>query len=1030
VKNQAEKSNQVKMEGQENASEDMFGDVNALLNVIEASETDKSEQEPSSGQEKSEIASGKEENMQAESSLEGKNSEKRDEEDEIRAPSQDEASDSIDRVEKESENDGDEHGNEGEPSLENVSEDAVEPSAASAEAIADETPDNGENSNHSHNDDDKESVEVKDDEKIIEISGTSDENLEQSQSEPPNPEHVSDDTLENPPKTFENPEATDLVSEDIEKFLQSAPSSSDETSQQESLNQPQSAPLEIEASREDPSVPNRDKSEARDEEVTESANGSVVEGDKMDVSEEGSAKLDVNKEEATSSEADKGKFGRNPKIEALEHCRALHYPNDSSMISDKKRSESPNDLIDMLKKLSPEKLEEIKAKIFENDQRKKLEFEEKKSEEKMEVDEAPPAVEAPKTSSDDCVILLDSDEEDSPPKPAEETPKEPEKEKEVATASKRKSDEVLETKAKQPKNKECVNPDCPRESKEFSESPLFVLSFYFATKKPNKTQFVCSSCYEKALTKYEELSTAMMNNLPMCDVKIHKKHEMVEVIDSDDEDGQNDLQVVPDSEKFVFNAEVEAEVENILQDLCNKVDFKKQLAWDEGKIKKGLDDIDLEQSLFEEKLKKLEKMSSTMYNELYSINRPKIQRRPSVDLSFEFEPPKLEQINRPSGYPPPGMKVIINPPVQASPKVAAPAPAITSPRPTSVPLNAPFALRSNIEGRMQNWSPCKLLEKLQMQDGTNTYRVQFMDTHVTLVNGKEFAPSNINLGLTIGARVIALFSTKLTRQGKDAPKKFLPGVIGEKRSKYNKFRYLVFCDYGQVQYVSAEDVREIAEASPNVVDDVHRNLKQFIQDYLHSQTQGQRPLLNVRLNQQIYTERNSKWQMPWKSTAAWCECCSGTITCRSGSTEVRSALDRFTRWSKNAGRTKTREGTIRTSATSQLTPTRSSSISRWRNRSAHRCKRRRTRRGSQQRRLHHCSGVCQRNQRSQRLRGAAVCKRRSSSTTTTFIWRIRTRSPSTGTSRLERISWRRSTSHTFALLPVSRSRRISPPTAH
>lgn len=71
--------------------------------------------------------------------------------------------------------------------------------------------------------------------------------------------------------------------------------------------------------------------------------------------------------------------------------------------------------------------------------------------------------------ADDCVILLDSDEE--------------------------------ERNKKRPKV--CVNPNCPDDSNVFSQCPPFVQSFYFHNKQSKNVPFVCDSCLHKSIAKFE-----------------------------------------------------------------------------------------------------------------------------------------------------------------------------------------------------------------------------------------------------------------------------------------------------------------------------------------------------------------------------------------------------------------------------------------------------------------------------------------------------------------------------------------------
>lgn len=386
---------------------------------------------------------------------------------------------------------------------------------------------------------------------------------------------------------------------------------------------------------------------------------------------------------------------------------------------------------------------------------------------------------------------------------------------------------------------------------------------------------------------------------------------MVEVIDSDEEDDKpTEKPIVPDLEKILWNNEVELQVERILQDVCNRVDMKSQLKWDNNDISKREDKLEKIQCEFDDDLKILEQKSSKMYSELYSINKPRIQRRQSLNITHEIEakpieaPPAVirilpkpatspvqakrpsitalqaprqiirvsqpinpatvsatQPINRPG---PASQKFVIT---QAAPRIVVPA-VSTSGHPMGKLPDTPrsmvhFAVRLNVPGKMQNWVPCKVLELIKTPENTKKYRVQFFDAlpnNNTIVIGKELALSTINTRLTIGARVIAQFPRSSNKGIKDNSKKYMPGVIGEKLSKYNNQRYLVFCDYGQVQYISADCVREIAEVSPNVWEDVHENLKQFIFDYLQSQTQRQRALLNIRKQQRVPTERNGGWK--------------------------------------------------------------------------------------------------------------------------------------------------------------------------
>lgn len=123
------------------------------------------------------------------------------------------------------------------------------------------------------------------------------------------------------------------------------------------------------------------------------------------------------------------------------------------------------------------------------------------------------------------------------------------------------------------------------------------------------------------------MGEALLNNKSIFEVTLPKKQDMVEVIDSDDEDDSSQLPPIPESQKIVFNRAIELLVEDTLMDISKRVDIDKQLKWDIEDLESRCDLQDIQQTEFERQLKILEKQSSTMYNELYSINKQKIEHR-------------------------------------------------------------------------------------------------------------------------------------------------------------------------------------------------------------------------------------------------------------------------------------------------------------------------------------------------------------------------------------------------------------------
>lgn len=252
-------------------------------------------------------------------------------------------------------------------------------------------------------------------------------------------------------------------------------------------------------------------------------------------------------------------------------------------------TETPEDLINILKMLSPEKLEVIKSQLFntskeeaKNDNRSAatnelknidekaedeaaknictkelveqmdtLEFEgpiekteelksiKKENDEKMEVDDneslktaendetltkivVEPVSKAMITddNDDDCVILLDTDDENENAATNQKLSKKP---SEVHQSQLDSTSGVLDVspqnhplpqksvdenqrepeKVTSSKHRECVNNDCARESREFLECPQFVINFFGVTRKLHKAQYVCANCNDKAIIKFE-----------------------------------------------------------------------------------------------------------------------------------------------------------------------------------------------------------------------------------------------------------------------------------------------------------------------------------------------------------------------------------------------------------------------------------------------------------------------------------------------------------------------------------------------
>lgn len=168
-------------------------------------------------------------------------------------------------------------------------------------------------------------------------------------------------------------------------------------------------------------------------------------------------------------------------------------------------NEASENLIDLLKKLSPEKLKEIQSKVFTDAK------DQAQEDQQMDVDSStsPGPIENAGNieKEDNDVILIDSDDDDPPPVIPQKVISPPKRESlnSEVVSTKRKSKENIggETKKALKRSKECINPDCPCDSEDFSECSKLILNFYYADKKMNRAQYVCMSCSDKAILKYE-----------------------------------------------------------------------------------------------------------------------------------------------------------------------------------------------------------------------------------------------------------------------------------------------------------------------------------------------------------------------------------------------------------------------------------------------------------------------------------------------------------------------------------------------
>nr|XP_037277427.1 LOW QUALITY PROTEIN: histone-lysine N-methyltransferase eggless-like [Rhipicephalus microplus] len=157
---------------------------------------------------------------------------------------------------------------------------------------------------------------------------------------------------------------------------------------------------------------------------------------------------------------------------------------------------------------------------------------------------------------------------------------------------------------------------------------------------------------------------------------------------------------------------------------------------------------------------------------------------------------------------------------------------------------------------------------IQIQDTKDagsepTYRVKY-ETRRTNINARalkwyhkrELAyAERSTVILPVGTRVVATYSDESV-----PPRHSLyAGLIAEPPKPLNKYRYLVFFDDGYAQYVDVDKVFLMCGSSPNVWEDMYRDVRDFVSKYLEKYPE--RPMLRLRKGQTVKTEWNGNWWM-------------------------------------------------------------------------------------------------------------------------------------------------------------------------
>lgn len=401
-------------------------------------------------------------------------------------------------------------------------------------------------------------------------------------------------------------------------------------------------------------------------------------------------------------------------------------------------------------------------------------------------------------------------------------------------------EELPELEDKPTVRRECLNVDCSKECSTFFEAPEFVISYFHLSKRP-KILYVCEQCYDSVTESYGELCAALEDKQPLFSTAA-KYNDLVEVIDSSDEEDDTDSKMGENSEKNEFDAEtltlIETELEAVIEETLKKVDIGQQMDWNRQILKAKIDNNEKNCAEMMNEMKTLQNRIDKLYSSTYNFRHNFIEEVQSLDLTT-LKPTQICN----ETYPPAGELKYHD-----------------------IQFNTLYyTFRNRL---ISSWQPCKVVDKVEVDDGETEYMVRFCkkkNTNLKKMPSKHLAYGRTSdVRLNIGTRVIALFDDS-DAGGKTAPKNsplknnFYPGVIAEPLSLYTRWRYLVFFDDGWVQYVYHENIRVVCGATENVWELIEEpGAKTFIEGYV-KECKNKRPIVQVRSGQRIQTEHGGKW---------------------------------------------------------------------------------------------------------------------------------------------------------------------------
>lgn len=253
--------------------------------------------------------------------------------------------------------------------------------------------------------------------------------------------------------------------------------------------------------------------------------------------------------------------------------------------------------------------------------------------------------------------------------------------------------------------RECINYECAKRPKEFMIADSFILSHFKVPKKVIRAQYVCIGCYEEAIQKYEQLCGTLEDLQPLMLESLPKRADLVEILDSSDEEDNTDASKNTDENADLVPAAVlkllEDNFEDVLSETLKRIDIDQQMSWNSTILKHNIKKNEEMSNEIAADFKSLQKMADLMYSRLYKNGNYVIEELPPIDLNTN----KQMQLAGPT-YPPDGP--IEYPPIDST--------------------SLYYAVRQKL---LAAWIPCKASEQMEALYQGVSFKMMFPLTRFT-----------------------------------------------------------------------------------------------------------------------------------------------------------------------------------------------------------------------------------------------------------------------------------------------------------